>query len=63
MDEGLYFEYEIPEDMSAKILAGATLTESGLLDALNQICAEENAEVVWGFGGFPKVMLLKRISG
>lgn len=62
MGEGLYFEYEVPEEMSEKVLAGATLTESGLLDALNQICMEKNAEVVWEFGGFPRVILLRRVS-
>jgi hypothetical protein len=58
----MYFEFEIPEEIAAKIMEGETLTESGLLAMVNEVCQNENAEVVWEFGGFPRVLLLRRLS-
>lgn len=63
MNYGEYFERIIDEGIIEQIAEeGKTMTDSGLLDFINQVCKEEKAEVVWSFGGFPRIILFRRIG-
>ena len=58
-----YEEFTIEDQamVAAVINGNKSLTESGILDELNKICAEREVEVDWTFtGGFPQVFMLKR---
>lgn len=58
-----YEEYTISDDamVAAVVNGNKSLTESGILEELNKVCAERGVEVDWSFGGgFPKMFMLKR---